>query len=170
MDRDTRNTPLTCLVLSIGVLVAILAVFVYDHDKKLKALDSLSRKNEKLTEIIKGRYYFQYFHYWFGHSQIYIHMFHSFFLQDHYLFMDIINSDPFLTCKLNIKVHVNVKIYIYLCLHRTIIDIIECLNAMKFWAMPFKVTKNESFMRSFSIRRHHCYNQFQKRIYLVIFS
>ena len=74
MDRDIRNTPLMCLVLSIVVIVAILAVFVNDHDKKLKALDSLSthlvkrvenltRENEKLTEIIEGRYYFQYFHY-----------------------------------------------------------------------------------------------------------
>ena len=164
MDRDTRITPLMCLLLSIGVFVAILAFFVYDHDKKLIALDSLSRKNEKLTEIIKGRYYFQYFHYWFGHAQIYIHMFHSFFLQYQYLFMDLINSDPFLTCKLNIKVHVRLcskceNIYIYLCLHRTIIDISECLNAMKFWAMPFKVTKNESFMRSFSRKEYilQCY-------------
>ena len=56
MDRDTRITPLMCLLLSIGVFVAILAFFVYDHDKKLKALDS--NENEKLTEIIKGRYYF----------------------------------------------------------------------------------------------------------------
>ena len=58
MDRDTRITPLMCLLLSIGVFVAILAFFVYDHDKKLKALDS--NENEKLTEIIKGMYYFQY--------------------------------------------------------------------------------------------------------------
>ena len=55
------------LVLCIGVLVAILAVFVNDHDKRLEALDSLSthlgkrvenltRENEKLTEIIEGRF------------------------------------------------------------------------------------------------------------------
>ena len=66
------------LVLCIGVLVAILAVFVNDHDKRLEALDSLSthlgkrvenltRENEKLTEIIEG---------WFvdylkvGHAQV----------------------------------------------------------------------------------------------------
>ena len=63
MDRDTRNTPFMCLVLSLVVIVAILAVFLNDHDKKLKALDSLSRENEKLREIIEGRCYFQYFHY-----------------------------------------------------------------------------------------------------------
>lgn len=89
MDRNTRNTPLMCLVLSLVVIVAMLAAFVNDYDKKLKALDSLSthlvkrveiltRENEKLTGIVEGRCYFQYFHYWFGHVQIYFDMFHSF--------------------------------------------------------------------------------------------
>ena len=95
-----------CLVLSLVVIVAILTVFVNDHDKKLKALDSLythfvkrvenlTRENEKLTKIIEGRCYFQYYHYWFGHAQIHIHMFHSFSPPMSLFFMNLINSDPF---------------------------------------------------------------------------
>ena len=56
-----------CLGLCIGVLVAILAVYVNDHDKRLEVLDSLSthlgkrvetltKENEKLRELIEGRF------------------------------------------------------------------------------------------------------------------